>query len=396
MKLIKTLNISLVIFSILFWSSSVGYMIDANAESVGFIKSQMTDAELEKCEIMVISENFYVPVRFELEHPPLPDFDGNAEKRVRIATDAELQFERQDEVFVFLTETVDRHDIQLEFDYTDDEPMQRQVYYRIYSESDIISEGTWYFTEPVFCKYFSFLALEPPPVYDAKYFEEKYDEVHGNRLSTIITNQEEAESFNLSMGVMGLFGIFVGSFVSIVVFYKFKDLKKSLPIKELRELIGTITGINNNADDLINHTNLTMQRAKDVLVDVTNKLIDEKNRLIQILSGMKPEQIEPLVRIEQKTVADDLELQDVELIKEDGTKGIFKVFVKAKDVVKDQFFETKGKQETLEEFEKRMIESNRETINKELADLTKKINKDTNNEILRQKYDIASKVIQKK
>jgi len=361
----------------------------AFGESVSFIKSQYNDQELANCEIQVLSDLVYVPVRFELEFDELPD-----DQSLAIITQSDLQFEKRPNSFIFLTETIDRHDITVKLDYKNDEPKHREVYYRIYANSNPIVEGTWIHESNQFCKSFHFFAKEPPIVYDTAYFEEKFLEVEGEKLDNIITNQEEAEAFNITMGVLGLFSALGGSIVAVVILLKFKDLKNTLPIKQLRELIGHIKKIDETQSQVSEHGMLMIQRAKDGLEIQAKKLHDETNVLLKIGAGMKPEELPKTVY----SIPDPFEIDKPkpEPKSEPITAKPVSVIKKVGGIVKDQFFESEDITESMVGLEDKLNRMTREQLLEIAEECKKKIESGDDSHNVRETYNLATKVIQRK
>lgn len=374
-----TKYIVIIIFAVMMLASTITI---AFAESVSFIKSQYTDEELETCEIQVLSDLVYVPVRFEMEFEPLPD-----EQSLTIITQSDLQFEKRPNSFIFLTETIDRHDITVKLDYKNDQK-QREIFYRIYANSDPVVEGTWIHESSKFCKTFHFFAQEPPIVYDTAYFEEKFLEVEGKKLQEIITNQEESEAFNITMGVLGLFSALGGSIVAVVILLKFKDLKNSLPIRQLRELIGHIKKIDENAKEVSEHGVLMLQRAKDDLIVESKKLHDESNILLKIGAGMKKEELPDIVMSKEPEPVKETPKETSKLTIPDKPKDMMK---KVGSIVKDQFFESEKETEEID-----YNKMTRDQLIEIANECKKKIESDEDTPEVRELYDKVTKVIQRK
>jgi hypothetical protein len=275
----KSVTVGLILMMI--FMGSFGYYVFplAFGESVGFIKSQYSDEEIEQCEIRVDAQLLHVPVRFELEFEELPD-----ENALTIITQSALQFEKREDGFVFLTDTIDRHDITIKLDYKDDEPKTREVYYRIYSNSNPVAEGTWLHDTNLFCKTFHFFAQEPPIVYDTSYFEEQFLLVEGKKLQIIIDNQDEAEAFNVIMGVLGMIGAIGAGVMGLYVYINFNDIKRSLarPVKLINESVSGFRKVVENSKLMLGNSELEITKAVAQVITESRELKHESEKLIQI------------------------------------------------------------------------------------------------------------------
>lgn len=267
---------------------SFGYFVIPMAfgESVGFIKSQYSDEEIDQCEIRVDAQTLHVPVRFELEFEELPD-----ENALTIITQSDLQFEKREDGFVFLTETIDRHDITIKLDYKNDEPKIREVYYRIYSMGNPVAEGTWLHDSNLFCKSIHFFAQEQPIVYDTKYFEEQFLLVEGKKLQIIIDKQEQAEAFNQIMGMLGMIGAIGAGIMGVYVYMNFKDVRRTLskPIKLINESISGFRKVVENSELITKNAEFEVSGAVVQVIAEARDLKNESTKLVRISSTLQKE-----------------------------------------------------------------------------------------------------------
>jgi hypothetical protein len=369
----------------------------ASAESVNILKSQMTDDEKGVCGTFVITDLWSIPVRVEMEYKKLPN-----DNSLIIKTQSDLKFERGSERFIMITETIDRHDLTLMLDYK--QPTNQEIYYRVYSNSDIVQEGTWLQQDvPVFCMKFHFLAQEAPPVYDAQYFEEKYDEVHGNRLSTIITNQDEAEAFNTIMGMLGMFSTLIAGVLAVVIIIKFNDVKRALqiPTDALLKAVKSFLNSENNVDEATKHFVVKTNDAIDKINDEAHKLETVTEKTLRIASTVKP-----TVKVDEVTIDEVLaEPEKPKTVIPSVPKKIGESVLKGANIIKDQFIESKKDDTDLEKLsvedrKKAIYDSYKIKTRDELCEIThsiyKKLQDKSATRTDRLSYDIAQELIQKK
>lgn len=322
-----------LLFGIMFITSTITViMSNAYAESVNLVRSQLSEEDVANCEIMVVSELWHVPIRVELEHDSVTD---QIVKTQSTDPNASLLFEKRPEAFIFMTETVDRHRLQLILDYKDKEVQEkREIFYRIYSNSVPVEEGTWIHEGGTYCKVFDFFAKEPPIVYDELFFEEKYDEIHGKRLSTIIDNQEQSKGFNVIMGFFAICSSIVGAGIGIWVWINFRDVKSTLtkPIKRLFSLITSVENIKDSNELLTRNSEMMIKKACDVIKANSDILLTESNNLVNIGSSLKDKTVDKkpdidstsdtvhdstddCVIIPKKTMREFKDIEDIEKLK---------------------------------------------------------------------------------
>ena len=386
----------IVFFAIIMLTSTIVMM--AYAESVNILKSQMSEDEKDVCGTFVITDLWAIPVRVEMEYKELP-----ADNSLIVKAQSDLKFERGNERFIMVTETIDRHDLTLMLDYKI--PTTQEVYYRVYSNSDPVQEGTWLQQNvPLFCMKFHFLAQEAPPIYDAQYFEEKYDEVHGTKLTDIQTQLMENEAYNTIMGMLGMFSTAIAGVLAIVIIIKFNDVKKALqiPTDALLKAVKSFLDSENNVEQATEHFVVKTNQAVDKINDEAHKLETVTEKTLRIASTIKPTVMTDEVTVDEILVD---EVEKPKTIIPSVPKKIGKTVLKGASIIKDQFIESKKDDVDLEKLsfedrKKAIYDSYKIKTRDELCEIThsiyKKLMDKSATRTDRLSYDIAQELIQKK
>lgn len=385
-----TKYIVIIIFSSMMLTSTIVVF----AESVNILKSQMTDDEKGVCGTFVITDLWSIPVRVEMEYKELPNVNS-----LVVKTQSDLKFERGNERFIMVTETIDRHDLTLMLDYKT--PTTQEVYYRVYSNSDPVQEGTWLQNNsPVFCMKFHFLAQEPPPVYDAKYFEEKFLEVEGKKLGEIIENQEESEAFNTVMGILGMMAIMVTGIMVIIIIIKFNDVKKALatPTNALLKAVKAQTDSESDIHQATEHFVVKSNEVISRIKDEAHKLEISAEKTLKIASTVKPTIVEDIAKPEP---VQEIKKKYIPILPENALNAVKKGMF----VIKDQFVGSDKKEQDLEKLSVQdRSEVIRENYKRKTRDELCKITNEIYPKLVdktatvtdRLSYDIAQELIQKK
>ena len=196
---------------------------------------QMQREGLGNCELVVLEERMYVPMRIELFHEPVTN------QIIETASQdpmSELFFEKSESRLGLITNSTDYFTIKVVLDYESKEDVPRDVGYTYQSENYIIERGTWKHEGFEFCKVFQVNTSVAPHIPTASEIldiageitKEKFDRV------TLSLNENTDLTYIFVLVILIFCGVMTIMILLLMV-ARFRDTRKAnrLKVEQARE-----------------------------------------------------------------------------------------------------------------------------------------------------------------
>ena len=196
---------------------------------------QMQREGMGNCELVVLEERMYVPMRIELFHEPVTN------QIIETASQdpmSELFFEKSESRLGLITNSTDYFTIKVVLDYESKEDVPRDVGYTYQSENYIIERGTWKHEGFEFCKVFQVNTSVAPHIPTASEIldiageitKEKFDRV------TLSLNENTDLTYIFVLVILIFCGVMTIMILLLMV-ARFRDTRKAnrLKVEQARE-----------------------------------------------------------------------------------------------------------------------------------------------------------------
>ncbi len=186
---------------------------------------QMKREGMGNCELVVLEERMYVPLRIELFHEPVTNQIIETSSQDPMS---ELFFEKSESRLGLITNSTDYFIIKVVLDYESKEDIPRDVGYTYQSENYVIERGTWKHEGFEFCKVFQVNTSVAPHIPTAseildiagKITKEKFDRV------TLSLN-ENTDLIYIFVLVSFIFSGLIIIMMMLLLVARFRDTRKS-------------------------------------------------------------------------------------------------------------------------------------------------------------------------
>ncbi len=149
-----------ILVSIILISSVLLIIPDATAQQSARRMLAIMEAQGQfGCEVWIINDFLYKPVRINLTHE-------EANQKVQIDSEdpeAKVFWDGSPETFQLVTKSNGRHTIELNLDYMIEHEEPRQVFYQVFAKDNtLMMEGNWVHDGQSFCKVIDFFTNQAP------------------------------------------------------------------------------------------------------------------------------------------------------------------------------------------------------------------------------------------
>lgn len=292
----KIVYIIVVFFAFILLSSTIVTLIPkASAQQpTQQIIQRLENEGKNNCEVWQINEFFYKPIRINLVHEPV----SNHGVKVKSTDPAsEVFWEGSKQTFQLVTDSTDRHTVEIVLDYEVRHENPRQVFYQVYAmDNTLMMEGNWVHEGFTFCKVIEFWAVAPPHILTAEEIQQENNKFNADfRKETASSNT----SLQNAMIVVAIVVLVIGTITGLIFFIIIVSLKsmgriQKKPIKKLEEMISLVRVVSDNLKLVSDHLLKTDQNAKrDLIAKVNNSLAD----LSIVISGLQRQVEEKIIPI---------------------------------------------------------------------------------------------------
>jgi len=250
---------------------------DAQA-STRQILQDLENQGITNCEVWVINEFLYKPVRIGLIHEA-------GDQTVSISSqdpESQVSWDGTKESFRMVTDSAGRHSVQviLDYDFKHEEP--RQVYFQVFAESNVLMmEGNWQHEGFTFCKIIDFWTVDAPTFLTPEEITEINNKFNSEFRAEVAEQNTTVENGLLVISIIVLVvGILITLFfmVIIIAMRGMANVSKR-PAKKLNEMVEKVRKL---SDVLRLQTQYNMTTDKDM----KEKLIQKVENSLRDLSIM--------------------------------------------------------------------------------------------------------------
>ena len=190
---------------------------------------QMQREGLGNCELVVLEERMYVPVRIELFHEPVTN------QIIETASQdpmSELFFEKSESRLGLITNSTDYFTIKVQLDYESKEDIPRDVGYTYQSENYIIERGTWKHEGFEFCKVFQVNTSVAPHIPTASEILDIAGEITKEKFDRVtLSLNENTDLIYVFVLVILIFSGLIIIMMMLLLVARFRDTKKANRLK---------------------------------------------------------------------------------------------------------------------------------------------------------------------
>ncbi len=267
----------LILISIILFSLFL-ILPQAEAQQTRQILQDLERQGITNCEVWVINEYLYKPVRIGLIHEA-------GDQTVSISSqdpESQVNWDGTKETFRLVTDSAGRHTVQLILDYDFKHEDPRQVYFQVFAESNVLMmEGNWQHEGFTFCKIIDFWTVEAPTFLSAEEITEINNKFNSEFRREVAEQNTTVETglliISITVAVVGI--LITLFFIVIIISMRGMATITKRPVKKLIEMIGMVRKL---GDVLRLQTQYNMTTDKDM----KEKLIQKVDNSLRDLSIM--------------------------------------------------------------------------------------------------------------
>jgi len=279
----KLFYFALMIIMILGWFS----VPEAMAQSTRQMLSELQSQGKSNCEVWIINEFLYKPVRINIVHQPI-------DKHIVSITSeggGEAFWDGSKETFQLVAQDTDRYTVEIVLDYEFKHEEPRQVFYQVFAQGrNLVMEGNWQHEGFTFCKIIDFWTDEAPTELTPEEIQEINNEFNSDFRREVAKQNTTVETGLLIVAIVVMvIGIMITIyFIIIIISQRAMATVSKKPAKKLNEMITTVRKL---ADVLRLQTQFGMTRDKE-MKDKIMKKIGDSLRDLSVMAGGTKRQIE--------------------------------------------------------------------------------------------------------
>jgi len=186
---------------------------------------QMQREGMGNCELVVLEERMYVPMRIELFHEPVTNQIIETSSQDPMS---ELFFEKSESRLGLITNSTDYFTIKVVLDYESKEDIPRDVGYTYQSENYIIERGTWKHEGFEFCKVFQLNTSVAPYIPSATEILDIAGEITKQEFNRVtLSLNENTDLIYAFVLVILIFSGLIIVMMMLLLVARFRDTRKS-------------------------------------------------------------------------------------------------------------------------------------------------------------------------
>lgn len=190
---------------------------------------QMEREGMGNCELVVLEERMYVPVRIELFHEPVTNQIIETSSQ---DPQSELFFEKSESRLGLITNSTDYFTIKILLDYASREDVPRDVGYSFQSENYIVERGTWKHEGYEFCKVFQVNTSVAPHIPTASEILDIAGEITKEKFDRVtISINENTDLIYLFVMTSLIFSGLIIIMMMLLLVARYRDTKKANILK---------------------------------------------------------------------------------------------------------------------------------------------------------------------
>jgi len=241
-------TISVIIIVIL---TSVTIIIFPQADGQQSSRNILQDLQSQgktNCMVWQINDFLYKPIRISLTHETVN------EHQVKITSDdpaSKVFWDGSKETFQLVTDSSDRHNVELILDYAVKHDQQRQVYYQVFAKDrTLMMEGNWVHKGDTFCIIMDFWTTEAPHILTAEEIQEQNNKFNSDFRAEVASQSTTTQNGLIILSIV----VVVSSIMSVIFFISVILTQRNLgrvadkPVKKLNEVIEKLRKTTENTE----------------------------------------------------------------------------------------------------------------------------------------------------
>lgn len=192
------------------------------------------------CFVWQINDFLYKPVRISLTH------ETANTPQVKITSEdpaSKVFWDGSKESFQLVTDSTDRHTVELNLDYAVKHDQPRQVFYQVFAKDrTLMMEGNWVSKGDTFCIVIDFWTQEAPHILTAEEIQEQNNKFNSDFRAEVASQSTTTQNGLIILSIV----VVVSAILSVVFFISVILTQRSLgkvadkPVKKLNEVIEKI------------------------------------------------------------------------------------------------------------------------------------------------------------
>lgn len=292
--------------------SSLFLIPNANAQQTRQILQDLERQGITNCEIWVINEFLYKPVRIGLVHERVD------EHQIKITSQdpaSEVNWDGTKETFRMVTDSAGRHTVQIILDYEFKHEEPRQVFFQVFAQGNVLMmEGNWIHEGFTFCKIIDFWTVDAPTFLSAEEITEINNKFNSEFRREVAKQNTTVETGLLIISItVAVVGILVTLFfIVIIIAMRGMATVSKRPAKKLNEMIDSVRKL---SDVLRLQTQYNMTTDKDMKEKMIQKIENSLKDLSIMTAGtMQKVQLESAFpKAESLVPNNDSQVQSIEV-----------------------------------------------------------------------------------